>query len=89
MGVDGTTKSQLFTIRLWIELDKTAAALTRIRVHHVLSGYVRYFRDWVLATEFIMHHTAEAGNPLCANQLADSVEECHVANSSDEQTQNS
>lgn len=38
--------SYLFTVRLWLEDLGDSRAEWRGQVQHVLSGEVRYFRDW-------------------------------------------
>jgi hypothetical protein len=38
--------SYLFTIRLWVETVGAGQVEWRGRLQHVLSGEVRYFRDW-------------------------------------------
>ena len=38
--------SHLFTVRLWLEDLGDGRAEWRGQVRHVLSGEVRYFRDW-------------------------------------------
>lgn len=39
-------RSQLFTVRLWLEDLGEGRSEWRGRVEHVLSGQTRYFRDW-------------------------------------------
>ena len=46
--------SQLFTLRLWIEQTGPDSNDIRIRVQHVLSGEVRYFRNWTDVAAFVM-----------------------------------
>jgi hypothetical protein len=49
--------SQLFTLRLWREDIGEGRTELRGRLQHVLSGEVRYFRDWstlaILVTELL------------------------------------
>jgi hypothetical protein len=39
-------RSQLFTVRVWLEDLGDGRSEWRGKVQHVLSGEVRYFRDW-------------------------------------------
>ena len=39
-------RSQLFTVRLWREDLGDGRSEWRGQVQHVMSGHVRYFRDW-------------------------------------------
>ncbi|MCI0396024.1 MAG: hypothetical protein L0332_25245 [Chloroflexi bacterium] len=39
-------RSQLFTVRLWLEELGEGQVEWRGQVQHVLSGEVRYFHDW-------------------------------------------
>lgn len=39
-------RSQLFTLRLWLEPFGDSSGEVRMQVQHVLSGERRYFRDW-------------------------------------------
>jgi hypothetical protein len=40
------SKSQLFTIRVWSEMDADNQRQWRGRLHHVPSGEIRHFRGW-------------------------------------------
>ena len=53
MQLNDTNLSHLFTVRIWIEFVDCETDLLRIKVQHVLSGEVRYFRDWGEAVAFI------------------------------------
>lgn len=39
-------RSQLFTVRVWLEDLDNGRSEWRGKVQHVLSGEARYFRDW-------------------------------------------
>ena len=53
MNLEHRNLSHLFTVRIWLEPTNCESMSVRIRVHHVLSGEVRYFREWIRAIEFI------------------------------------
>lgn len=38
--------SQLFTLRVWPELDEEGRLRWRGKLRHIPSGKVHYFRDW-------------------------------------------
>ncbi len=38
--------SHLFTVRLWAEAPRAGQVEWRGKLQHMLSGEVRYFRDW-------------------------------------------
>jgi hypothetical protein len=40
------TRTHLFTVRVWLEELGAGQTEWRGEVHYVLSGEVRYFRDW-------------------------------------------
>jgi len=46
-------RSQLFTVRLWIEDLGDSRAEWRGKVQHVLSGEASYFRDWPSLVAFL------------------------------------
>ena len=50
-------RSHLFTLRLWQEGDGREEKTLRFKVQHVLSGEVRYFRDWSQVVAFIISMT--------------------------------
>ena len=53
-------RSQLFTIRIWLEeLDRTTVEL-RGQVRHVATGSTQHFREWSDLQEFLASHI-EAG----------------------------
>jgi hypothetical protein len=54
-------RSHLFTVRLWLEDLGEGRTEWRGQVRHVLSGEVRYFRDWptLITLLLAMLHTAE------------------------------
>jgi hypothetical protein len=45
-GASELARSQLFTVRVWQENLGEGRTEWRGKVQHVLSGEVRYFRDW-------------------------------------------
>ena len=55
-------KSHLFTIRVWLEDLGESQTEWRGKIQHVLSGEVRYFRDWSGLVEQMkaMAHGAES-----------------------------
>lgn len=54
-------RSSLFTVRLWVEVVSSGEREVRMQVKHVLSGEIRYFRDW---TELVAYLRAKLENPL-------------------------
>ncbi|MEZ4711139.1 MAG: hypothetical protein R3A44_28335 [Caldilineaceae bacterium] len=54
MNSDRPYRSQLFTVRLWFEPGVPRPGELRFKVQHVLSGEVRYFRDWPALMAFIV-----------------------------------
>ena len=46
--------SHLFTLRLWREELDSDETEWRGKVQHVMSGEVRYFRDWSTLIEFLL-----------------------------------
>jgi len=46
--------SQLFALRLWTEQQDPASTEVRFKVQHVLSGEVRYTRNWAEVEAFVM-----------------------------------
>jgi hypothetical protein len=50
----GQQHSQLFTLRLWTEQNDADTNDIRFMVRHVLSGEVRYARDWAGVMEYVM-----------------------------------
>jgi hypothetical protein len=46
-------RSQLFTVRLWLEDLGEGRSEWRGKVEHVLSGQTRYFRDWATLITFL------------------------------------
>ncbi len=46
--------SHLFTLRIWQEELGNGEMEWRSRVHHVMSGEVRYFRDWPSLIAFLL-----------------------------------
>lgn len=46
MPMTGKRYSQLFTVRVWLRSGEPSATALRIKVHHLLSGEVRYFLEW-------------------------------------------
>lgn len=54
-------RSQLFTVRVWLEDLGEGRSEWRGQVQHVLGGETRYFRDWETLVAFIV----ERGAPIC------------------------
>ena len=54
MNADHRYHSHLFTLRLWIEPGMSHRDEVRFKVQHVLSGEVRYFREWSSLLEFML-----------------------------------
>ena len=48
-------RSQLFTLRVWLEEGENGRLEMRGTVRHVLSGETRHFRDMHLLKHFIEH----------------------------------
>jgi hypothetical protein len=46
--------SHLFTVRLWLEELVDGQVEWRGNVQHVMSGELRYFRDWPTLIEFLI-----------------------------------
>ena len=46
--------SQLFALRLWTEQADPESIDIRFKVQHVLSGEVRYTRNWAEVEAFVM-----------------------------------
>ena len=45
-------RTQLFTLRVWEEEVAQKEQEIRFKLQHVVSGEVRYFRDWSMAVAF-------------------------------------
>ena len=43
---DPWSRSQLFTVRVWVEEADAGRSEARMQVRHVLSGETRYFGAW-------------------------------------------
>jgi len=57
-----TQPSQLFTIRVWREPLGDGQSELRGQVRHVLSGEIRYFREWAALISYVTKHlTASPG----------------------------
>ena len=55
--------SQLFTIRVWLEPLGHDQSETRGQVRHVLTGEIRYFREWAALIAYVSERLAiEAEN---------------------------
>jgi len=53
-GIDSREqRSQLFTLRLWLDHPGKGKSAWRAKVQHVNSGEVRYFRDWSTLETFV------------------------------------
>ena len=62
--------SHLFTVRLWQEALGNDAYEVRMQVRHVLSGEIRYFREWLALVAYlrkIVHAANQSGGP-CGRQ---------------------
>jgi len=46
MATDVPTKSQLFTLRVWMEMMENGRYEMRGTLRHVLTGETYYFSDW-------------------------------------------
>ena len=46
--------SHLFTLRVWYTEPTSDAQELRVQVKHVLTGEVRYFRDWSTIAAYIL-----------------------------------
>jgi hypothetical protein len=47
-------RTQLFTVRLWVEPYGDDQGEVRMQVRHVLSGEIRYFRAWPEVVAFLL-----------------------------------
>jgi hypothetical protein len=47
-------QTHFFTLRLWAERVTCEKSEIRFKVQHVLSGEVRYFRDWSMLIAYVM-----------------------------------
>jgi hypothetical protein len=57
-------RTQLFTVRLWLEPYGDNQQEMRMQVQHVLSGETRYFQDWpMLVTYLLAKLQPRAGEP--------------------------
>ncbi|MEZ4861422.1 MAG: hypothetical protein R3C14_08950 [Caldilineaceae bacterium] len=58
MNIPGNYRSHLFTLRLWTEpgvlYHDGKPSEIRFKVQHLLSGEVRYFREWPALIEFLV-----------------------------------
>ena len=52
--------SELFTVRLWHEDQGEGRVAWRGKVQHVLSGEMRYFRDWQVLLAFLQEARTES-----------------------------
>lgn len=50
-----TARSQLFTVRVWVESLGDGRSEWRGKVQHVLGGEAAYFRDWPTLITFLSH----------------------------------
>lgn len=77
MNLDRQNISHLFTIRLWFEPTDSRRIALRMRVHHILSGDVRYFREWSQVIEFIGKYSAQPKHqPVAVQQTEQSADQC-------------
>jgi len=61
---DGRIRSHLFTVRLWLEDLGDGRTERRGKMKHILSGEVRYFRDWPTLIALLQALLAEAEKSL-------------------------
>jgi hypothetical protein len=61
-------QSHLFTVRLWSEEIDEGQAEWRGKLQHIISGEIRYFRDWdgLIALLQTMLSQRESGRPGAA-----------------------
>jgi hypothetical protein len=60
-------RTHLFTLHLWEERVDREESELRFKVRHVLSGEVRYFRDWADVFAFVISTVEKnAGDALNA-----------------------
>lgn len=52
--IDEQLESQLFTIRVWLEIDAKDQRQWRGKLHHVPSGEIRHFRGWAALIPLIL-----------------------------------
>jgi hypothetical protein len=52
--IDEQLESQLFTIRVWLEIDAEDQRQWRGKLHHVPSGEIRHFRGWAALIPLIL-----------------------------------
>ena len=56
-------RSHLFTVRLWLEAWGDGQAEWRGQVQHVLSGEVRYFRQWPALIAHLLEMAGREASP--------------------------
>lgn len=56
-------ESHLFTLRLWGESDEEGRIQWRGKLHHVLSGQTRHFRDWPALIPLLLTMLPKEGLP--------------------------
>ena len=87
-------RSHLFTVRLWLEDLGDGRTEWRGQVQHVLSGEVRYFRDWPTLITLLLEMlhaaeerdraaTADSGGPAAEKGSASEVEQSDGASASE------
>lgn len=52
-ATDVSTKSQLFTLRVWMEKVENGRYELRGTLRHVLTGETYYFRDWQAMIRYV------------------------------------
>jgi hypothetical protein len=57
---ESAQRSQLFTVRVWLEDLGDGRSEWRGKVQHTLSGEARYFRDWQTLVTFMVEKAAVA-----------------------------
>jgi hypothetical protein len=55
---ESAQRSQLFTVRVWLEDLGDGRSEWRGKVQHTLSGEARYFRDWQTLVAFMVEKAA-------------------------------
>jgi hypothetical protein len=56
-----SSRSQLFTVRLWLEELGGSQTELRGRVRHLTSGEVRSFREWATLKRFMLEKLQKPG----------------------------
>lgn len=59
MNLVNKNRSHLFTVRVWLQPGDRSGCVLRIKVQHLLSGEVRYFRNWSGVVAFLEAYTIQ------------------------------